>query len=131
CLPRINGTAVPPNGIEQFPRRNSPHGVPPHTEREPDPMRGKRFGTGVSLAAGALAVCGLVFAPSAAAVAPGSATVNADCGSWGGGDATLTATQSGTSATITINTTAVTAPLSISKDSLVSELTMVKAGGGT
>lgn len=94
-------------------------------------MRGKRFGTGVSLAAGALAVCGLVFAPSAAAVAPGSATVNADCGSWGGGDATLTATQSGTSATITINTSAVTAPLSISKDSLVSELTMVKAGGGT
>lgn len=94
-------------------------------------MRGKRFGTGVSLAAGALAVCGLVFAPSAAAVAPGSATVNADCGSWGGGDATLTATQSGTSATITLNTTAVTAPLSISKDSLVSELTMVKADGGT
>lgn len=94
-------------------------------------MRGKRFGTGVSLAAGALAVCGLAFAPTAAAVAPGSATVNADCGSWGGGDATLTATQNGTSATVTISTSAVTAPLAIGQDSLVSRLTLVKAGGGT
>lgn len=94
-------------------------------------MRGKRFGTGLSLAAGALAVCGLAVAPAAAAVAPGAATVNADCGTWGGGDATLTATQSGTSATITINTSAVTAPLAISQDSLVSELKMVKADGGT
>ena len=71
-------------------------------------MRGKRFGTGLSLAAGALAVCGLAFAPTAAAVAPGTATVNADCGSYGGGDATLTATQSGTSATITLRTSSVT-----------------------
>lgn len=94
-------------------------------------MRGKRFGTGVSLAAGALAVCGLAFAPTAAAVAPGSATVNADCGTWGGGDATLTATQDGTAATITLNTSAVTAPVAIGQDSLVSELTMVKADGGT
>ncbi|MEW2075518.1 hypothetical protein ACH4FA_13015 [Streptomyces sp. NPDC017966] len=94
-------------------------------------MRGKRFGTGVSLMAGALAVCGLAFAPTAAAVAPGSATVNADCGSWGGGDATLTATQNGTSATVTITTSAVTAPLAIGQDSLVSRLTLVKAGGGT
>ncbi|KES05614.1 hypothetical protein BU52_19010 [Streptomyces toyocaensis] len=94
-------------------------------------MRGKRFGTGVSLAAGALAVCGLAFAPTAAAVAPGAATVNADCGSWGGGEATLTATQNGTSATVTLNTSAVTAPVALGKDSLVSELTMVKAGGGT
>ncbi|MGW4025564.1 hypothetical protein [Streptomyces sp. NPDC005009] len=94
-------------------------------------MRGKRFGTGVSLAAGALAVCGLVFAPTAVAVAPGSATVNADCGTWGGGDATLTVTQNGTSAAVTITTSAVTAPLAISQDSLVSRLTLVKAGGGT
>lgn len=94
-------------------------------------MRGKRFGTGVSLAAGALAVCGLAFAPTAAAVAPGAATVNADCGSWGGGEATLTATQNGTSATVTLTTSAVTAPVALGKDSLVSELTMVKAGGGT
>lgn len=94
-------------------------------------MRGKRFGTGLPLAAGALAVCGLAFAPTAAAVAPGTATVNADCGSYGGGDATLTATQSGTSATITLKTSSVTAPLSISQDSLASELTTVKEGGGT
>ncbi|MFJ9667568.1 hypothetical protein ACIRPP_23640 [Streptomyces sp. NPDC101219] len=94
-------------------------------------MRGKRYGLGLSLAAGTLAVCGLAFAPAAAAVAPGSATVNADCGTWGGGDATLTATQNGTSATVTINTSAVTAPLAIGKDSLASELKMVKEGGGT
>ncbi|MGA5343782.1 hypothetical protein ACPCK3_32920 [Streptomyces griseoincarnatus] len=94
-------------------------------------MRGKRFGTGLSLAAGALAACGLAFAPTAAAVDPGTATVNADCGSYGGGDATLTATQSGTSATITLHTSSVTAPVSLGQDSLVSELTMVKADGGT
>ncbi|MFE9770769.1 hypothetical protein ACFYOV_03615 [Streptomyces sp. NPDC005931] len=94
-------------------------------------MRGKRFGTGVSLAAGVLAVCGLAFAPTAAAVAPGSATVDADCGTRGGGEATLTATQNGTSATITLHTSAVTAPVALGRDSLVSELTMVKAGGGT
>ncbi|CAM5545951.1 hypothetical protein ACFUV2_07555 [Streptomyces pilosus] len=94
-------------------------------------MRGKRFGTGLSLAAGALAVCGLAFAPAAAAVAPGAATVNADCGTWGGGAATLTATQNGTSATVTLTTSAVTAPVALAKDSLVSQLTMVKAGGGT
>ncbi|MBB5123759.1 2-keto-4-pentenoate hydratase [Streptomyces albaduncus] len=80
--------------------------------------------------AGALAVCGLAFAPTAAAVAPGTATVNADCGSWGGGQASLTATQSGTSATVTISTSAVTAPVALGQDSLVSELTLVKAGGG-
>ncbi|CAL9454475.1 hypothetical protein SUDANB176_02509 [Streptomyces sp. enrichment culture] len=94
-------------------------------------MRGKRIGTGASLAAGVLAVCGLVLAPTAAAVAPGTATVDADCGSWGGGEATLTATQSGTSATVTLNTSAVTAPVAIGRDSLASELTLVKAGGGT
>ncbi|GGV57721.1 hypothetical protein [Streptomyces griseoloalbus] len=93
-------------------------------------MRGKRIGTGASLVAGALAVCGLAFAPTAAAVAPGTATVNADCGSWGGGQASLTATQSGTSATVTISTSAVTAPVALGQDSLVSELTLVKAGGG-
>ncbi|MEU5461464.1 hypothetical protein ACH41C_00110 [Streptomyces althioticus] len=94
-------------------------------------MRGKRLGTGLSLAAGALAVCGLAFAPTAAAVDPGTATVNADCGSYGGGDATLTATQDGTSATITLNTSSVTAPVSLGQDSLVSELTLVNPDGGT
>ncbi|MFF9205064.1 hypothetical protein ACF1AE_25240 [Streptomyces sp. NPDC014986] len=94
-------------------------------------MRGNRIGTGASLVAGALAVCGLAFAPTAAAVAPGSATVTADCGSYGGGEATLTATQNGTSATVTLTTSAVTAPVALGKDSLVSQLTMVKAGGGT
>lgn len=92
-------------------------------------MRGTRIGTGASLAAGVLAVRGPAFAP--AAVAPGTATVNADCGSRGGGGATLTATQSGTSATVTVPTSSVTAPVAIGQDSLVAELTPVKAGGGT
>ncbi|MFC9951647.1 hypothetical protein ACFVIN_14290 [Streptomyces prasinus] len=69
--------------------------------------------------------------PGRAGRAGGRGPVAAQCGSWGGGDATLTATQNGTSATVTINTSAVTAPLAIGRDSLVSTLTLVKAGGGT
>src|SRR5690606_39648184 len=79
------------------PPPESPHGTPPTRKGSRNSMRGKRYGLGLSLAAGTLAVCGLAFAPAAAAVAPGSATVNADCGTWGGGDATLTATQNGRS----------------------------------
>ncbi|MGW4730637.1 hypothetical protein [Streptomyces shenzhenensis] len=94
-------------------------------------MRGKRTATGAALAVGALAVTGLAFAPAALAVTPQSATITADCGAFGGGAATLTATQSGTSATMTLTSTAVTAPLSLSADSITSKLTMVKAGGGT
>lgn len=58
------------------------------------PMRAKRTATGAALAAGALAVTGLALAPSAAAVTPQSATITASCGIFGGGSATLTATQS-------------------------------------
>ncbi|MFE7977198.1 hypothetical protein [Streptomyces shenzhenensis] len=94
-------------------------------------MRGKRTATGAALAVGALAVTGLAFAPAALAVTPQSATITANCGVFGGGAATLTATQSGTSATMTLTSTAVTAPLSLSADSITSKLTMVKAGGGT
>ncbi|MEU1300774.1 hypothetical protein ACQEV4_39335 [Streptomyces shenzhenensis] len=94
-------------------------------------MRGKRTATGAALAVGALAVTGLAFAPAALAVTPQSATITANCGAFGGGAATLTATQSGTSATMTLTSTAVTAPLSLSADSITSKLTMVKAGGGT
>ncbi|MER6525292.1 hypothetical protein [Streptomyces sp. NPDC001508] len=94
-------------------------------------MRGKRTATGAALAVGALAVTGLAFAPAALAVTPQSATINADCGAFGGGAATLTATQNGTSATLTLKSTAVTAPLALSADSITSKLTMVKAGGGS
>jgi hypothetical protein len=94
-------------------------------------MRGTRTGTGAALAVGALAVAGLAFAPAAFAVAPGAATITADCGSFGGGEATLTPTQNGTAATITVNSSAITAPIALSEDSISSTLTLVKAGGGT
>ncbi|MFE0515216.1 hypothetical protein [Streptomyces sp. NPDC058964] len=94
-------------------------------------MRGKRSGIGAAVAVGALAVTGLAFAPTAVAVTPTTATVTASCGIFGGGAATLTATQSGTSATITLTSTAITAPLALSANSITSTLTMAKAGGGT
>ncbi|MER5944170.1 hypothetical protein ABT121_43595 [Streptomyces sp. NPDC001928] len=93
-------------------------------------MRRTRIGAGAALAAGALAVTGLAFAPAAFAVTPTTATITADCGSFGGGAATLTATQDGTSATVTVNS-AITAPIGLSEDSIASTLTLVKAGGGT
>ncbi|MFC8512253.1 hypothetical protein [Streptomyces sp. NPDC057257] len=94
-------------------------------------MRRKRIGMGAALAVGALAVTGLAFAPTAAAVTPDTATINADCGSFGSGEATLTATQDGTAATITV-TSAVTAPIALSEDSISSTLTLVNnTTGGT
>jgi hypothetical protein len=94
-------------------------------------MRGKRTTTGAALLAGALAVTGLALAPTAVAVAPATATITADCGTFGGGEATLTATQNGTAATITLTSSAITAPLALGQDSIASTLTLVKASGGT
>lgn len=93
-------------------------------------MRAKRISTGAAMAVGALAAASLAFAPSALAVTPQSATITADCGSFGGGQATLTATQDGTAATITV-TSAITAPIALSQDSISSTLTLVGASGGT
>ena len=78
-----------------------------------------------ALAVGAVAVAGLAFAPSAAAVSPGSATATYDCGTWGGGSATLTATQSGTAATITL-TSAVTTPIAVGANQISANLTLAK-----
>ncbi|MEU6032465.1 hypothetical protein OG288_28400 [Streptomyces tauricus] len=89
----------------------------------------KRLGIGAALAAGTLAAS-LALAPGAAAVVPQSATIEADCGVYGGGAATLTATQDGTGATITV-TSSITAPLALAEDSIASTLSLVKAGGGT
>ncbi|MCX5245906.1 hypothetical protein OG895_11755 [Streptomyces sp. NBC_00201] len=94
-------------------------------------MRAKRLTTGAAMAVGALAAASLAFAPSALAVTPQSATITADCGSFGGGDATLTATQDGTSATLTLTSSAITAPIALSADSISSTLTLVNANGGT
>ncbi|MFJ8049556.1 hypothetical protein [Streptomyces luteogriseus] len=94
-------------------------------------MRCKRIGTGAALAAGALAVTGLAFAPAALAVTPQTATISADCGSFGSGEATLTATQDGTAATLSVKSSAITAPIALGEDSISSTLTLVKSGGGT
>ncbi|MEU1510661.1 hypothetical protein ABZ490_00625 [Streptomyces sp. NPDC005811] len=88
----------------------------------------KRIGSGAALLAGALAVTGLALAPSAAAVTPTTATITASCGIFGGGAATLTATQSGTSATITL-TSSITTPLALSANSINSTLTMANSTG--
>ncbi|MFJ9742571.1 hypothetical protein [Streptomyces sp. NPDC101166] len=92
-------------------------------------MRGKRIGSGAALLAGALAVTGLAFAPTALAVTPTTASVTANCGLFGGGAATLTATQSGTAATLTLKSTAITAPIPIGANSINSTLTMANSTG--
>ncbi|MFI6932995.1 hypothetical protein [Streptomyces sp. NPDC050287] len=94
-------------------------------------MRGKRTTTGAALLAGALAVTGLALAPTAVAVTPDTATITADCGAFGGGEATLTATQEGTAATLTLSSSAITAPLALAQDSITSTLTLVNTAGGT
>ncbi|MFF4311102.1 hypothetical protein [Streptomyces sp. NPDC001507] len=91
----------------------------------------KRIATGAALAAGTLAVAALAFAPSAAAVTPTTATVTASCGIFGGGTATLTATQSGTSATLTLTSSAITTPLALSANSIASTLTMANSTGAS
>ncbi|WP_037675728.1 hypothetical protein [Streptomyces griseus] len=93
-------------------------------------MRGKRIGTGAAVAVGVLALGGLALAPAAVAVTPQAATITADCGIFGGGAATLTATQDGTAATLTLTSTAIKAPIALAKDSITSTLTLVKTGGG-
>ncbi|MEU0188551.1 hypothetical protein ABZ250_01525 [Streptomyces afghaniensis] len=94
-------------------------------------MRRKRIAAGAALAAGAFAVTGLAFAPAALAVTPQTATISADCGTFGSGEATLTATQDGTAATVTVKSSAITAPIALGEDSIASTLTLVKSGGGT
>ncbi|MFC7305624.1 hypothetical protein ACFQVC_15505 [Streptomyces monticola] len=89
------------------------------------------IGAGAALTAGALALAGFVLAPGAAAVAPGTATTKADCGIYGSGGVTLTATQSGTSATITVTSTDITTPVAVEAGTVDSSLTMTKAGGAT
>ncbi|MGW0843310.1 hypothetical protein ACWD26_24820 [Streptomyces sp. NPDC002787] len=94
-------------------------------------MKRIRLGVGSALAAGTLAVTGLAFAPTASAVTPDTATINASCTIGGSGAATLTATQSGTTATVTLSSEEITAPIALAEDSIQSTLTFVKASGGT
>ncbi|MFG3661139.1 hypothetical protein [Streptomyces sp. NPDC047706] len=94
-------------------------------------MKGMRIASGAALTIGALAVTGVLLAPAALAVTPGSATLTADCSGFGGGEATLTATQDGTAATMTLTSTEITAPIGLGADSVASTLTLVKGGGGS
>lgn len=92
-------------------------------------MRGKRIGSGAAMLVGALAVTGLALAPSAVAVTPLTANVTASCGLFGGGAATLTATQTGTAATLKLTSTAITTPIAIGANSINSTLTMANSTG--
>ncbi|MFC5804350.1 hypothetical protein [Streptomyces formicae] len=91
-------------------------------------MRRSRLGIGTALAAGALAITGLAFAPAAMAVQPADASADYDCGSFGGGDAQLHAVQSGSNLTITVATSVVT-PLSIGAGEATTSLTLELNGG--
>lgn len=93
-------------------------------------MRHGRLGIGTVIGS-AFAVGALVLAPAASAVEPQSATLSFDCGSYGSGTATLTATQDGTDATIEVSTSAVTAPIPIGAGAVDSTLTLTKNGAGT
>ncbi|MFF2845820.1 hypothetical protein ACFVT5_05765 [Streptomyces sp. NPDC058001] len=94
-------------------------------------MTHKRIGLGAALGAGVLAATALAAAPTAAAVTPTTATAEYNCGLYGGGEATLTATQSGTSATIKLTSSEITTPIAVAADTVNATLTLAKAGGGT
>ncbi|WKX68876.1 hypothetical protein [Streptomyces sp. XD-27] len=91
----------------------------------------RRSKLGIVTATAALATGAIVLAPTASAVDPTTATVTADCGSYGSGTATLTATQDGTAATITLTSSAVKAPAAVPAGSVDSTLTLSKNGSGT
>ncbi|MFE7772509.1 hypothetical protein ACFU5O_01115 [Streptomyces sp. NPDC057445] len=80
---------------------------------------------------GALAAGTLAAAPVASAVEPTTATLSFDCGSFGSGEATLTATQDGTAATISVSTSAITSPFPISENSVSSTLALTRNGSDT
>ncbi|MFJ4187302.1 hypothetical protein [Kitasatospora sp. NPDC089509] len=97
-------------------------------------MRYGRFGTSALLGVGAVLAVGLGTAPLAMAapapVAPASATVTFDCGSFGSGVATLVASQNGTAATIS-GSGSIIAPFAIPANAVTSTLTLANASGGT
>lgn len=94
-------------------------------------MGRSRSALGTALGTALLAAGALAFAPTASAVDPTIATVSADCGSAGSGEATLTATQDGTAATITLSSSAVKAPIDVAAGSVETTLTMTKNGSDT
>lgn len=94
-------------------------------------MRHGRLGIGALLGIGVMAAGSLAMAPTANAVTPETATISFDCGSFGSGTATLTATQDGTAATISVSTSAIKSPINISANSVKSTLALTNNGTGT
>ncbi|WP_438483907.1 hypothetical protein [Streptomyces sp. S186] len=94
-------------------------------------MRHSKLGTGALVGVGVALAGTLAMAPSSVAVTPDTATLSFDCGSYGSGTATLTATQSGTQATIDLSTSAITSPINIGANSVSSTLTLTKNDSDT
>lgn len=90
-----------------------------------------KIGFGTALVAGMAVTGALVLAPAADAVTPASATLSFNCGAFGSGSATITASQSGSTATFTVTTSAITSPINIGANSVTSTLTMANHGTGT
>jgi hypothetical protein len=84
------------------------------------------------LAAACSAAAALALAPTAQAVTPLTATATYDCGTWGSGLATLTATDSGTSKSIKLTSSAITMPPGTAADpnSITTTLKLTKTSGG-
>lgn len=93
-------------------------------------MKHGKLGIG-ALLGGVVAAGALVMAPTAGAVTPDTATLSFDCGAFGSGTATLTATQDGTAATISVSTSAITSPINLSANSVRSTLALTKNGSDT
>ncbi|WP_411133561.1 hypothetical protein [Streptomyces sp. C10] len=94
-------------------------------------LRPGKLGFGTALGVAVATAGTLAMAPAAPAVTPGTATLSFDCGFYGSGTATLTATQDGTAATISLSTSAITSPIDIGANSVSSTLTLTKNGSGT
>ncbi|MEW2434747.1 hypothetical protein AB0952_11265 [Streptomyces caniferus] len=94
-------------------------------------LRSGTLGFGTALGVAVAAAGTLAMAPAAAAVTPGTATLSFNCGFFGSGTATLTATQNGTAATISLSTSAITSPIDVGANTVGSTLTLTKNGSGT
>jgi hypothetical protein len=88
-----------------------------------------KIGLSTAFIAGMAVTGTLVLAPAANAVTPDSATLSFDCGSFGSGTATITASQSGSTATFDLSTSAITSPVNVGANSVNSTLTMANGAG--
>lgn len=93
--------------------------------------RSKRMGTIAVLSGGAL-FAGLTLAPHAVAVTPATATAGYDCGTWGSGTATVTATDSGGVKKLKLSSTAITVPVGtiVPPNSITTTIKVKQNGSG-